>query len=127
MARTHTVSWFNPNTGEIITNRSIWTNIPGFVSIGCKKISESLTSLKDKKDRIKVYYAWNNGLDFSKLNSKLRHKMRKIGLRPINVRFIDFEDFIDKQKERILLLKDKNRKKQLIKKDLNGEFTSYFF
>ena len=81
----HTKTFYNAITNEIITSESNFSHREGFECIGCKKIAEAMTTVT-KEERPIIYNSITYGIiDFDKLNSKLKHKMKKIGLKYYNI------------------------------------------
>lgn len=77
----HTNTFYNPYTNQIRTG---YHNYPdtNFVDLGSKKIAEAFTSVTPDERKM----LWNSfnkrtySFDFLMLNSKVRHKLRRLGL-----------------------------------------------
>lgn len=98
----HTRTWYNPDTNILLTSKRFPTRT-GFTWLGYKKIAEAFTSVS-ADERPKLWLALHGktySFDFTMLNSKLRHKLTRLGLYPFGER--------DKTEGQILL--DKISKK----------------
>jgi len=75
----HTNTFYNPITNQIKTG-FYRIHKGGFEIIGCKKIAEAMTSVSEK-ERPLIWKARSGGwIDLNLLNSKLKHKLRKLGI-----------------------------------------------
>ena len=73
----HTKTFYDPVENRLITNRKQGHG-DNWEDIGCKKIAEAMTSVFEK-ERPLIWAARKGGwIDLDKLNSKLKHKMRKL-------------------------------------------------
>lgn len=75
-----TYTYYNPETNEIQTGRRY--SREGFIFLGYKKIAEAFTSV-DPEERPKLWasiHGKSYGFDLRMLNSKLRHKLKKLGI-----------------------------------------------
>ena len=77
----HNRTYYNPETNEI-SRRPCGD---GFFSCGSRKFAEAMTTV-DPEERPLVWRNSNYGtIDVKNLNSKLRHKLARIGIREILV------------------------------------------
>lgn len=79
MPTVHNYTYYNPETNQIKRGRF---SKDGFVCLGYKKIAEAFTSV-DPEERPKLWLALHGksyGFDLRVLNSKIRHKLDKIGI-----------------------------------------------
>jgi hypothetical protein len=77
---THNYTYYNPETNEIQTGKRYSGD--GFICLGAKKIAEAFTSV-DPEERPKLWASLHGksyGFDLRMLNSKLRHKLKKLGI-----------------------------------------------
>jgi len=72
-----TNTFYNPITNEVGKYTS-----PDFIYLGCKKVAEAFTTVKPDERKIlwDSYDKKTVSFDFSLLNSKIRHKLNKLGL-----------------------------------------------
>lgn len=78
----HTRTYYNPYTNKLHTGSISCHPNGNWVDIGCKKVAEAFTSVTPE-ERILLwqsYYKRTYSFDFNILNSKLRHKLRRLGL-----------------------------------------------
>lgn len=109
----NTKTFYNPETNEIrsVQHWSTWTIFGsmasrGYVNLGYKKIAEAFTSVSSEERPI-LWKSLTEGktysFDFSMLNSKLRHKLKRLGLYQFPKREIsrgqDLLDKINKKKK----------------------------
>lgn len=78
----HTNTFYNPETNELITNRHFCFQ-EGFESVGSRKIAEAMTAVKEE-DRPLIWKARESekywGIDLTMLPSRLRHKLKRLGI-----------------------------------------------
>lgn len=86
-------TFYNPETNQIrsVIHWSKWFDPQnlrnkGFVNLGYKKVAEAFTSVTPE-ERIMLWKALDQertySFDFSMLNSKVRHKLKRLGLRQL--------------------------------------------
>lgn len=105
----NTKTFYNPETNHIKSIKS-WSNLnvynQGYINLGYKKVAEAFTSV-DPEERPILWKSLTEGktysFDLSMLNSKLRHKLRRLGLYQLN------DKYLSKGEE--LLNKINNKKK----------------
>lgn len=72
---------YNPNTNKLITGKRI-VHDSNFISLGDEKIAEAFTSVSPE-ERKKLWLALHSttySFNFNMLNSKIRHKLKRLGL-----------------------------------------------
>lgn len=96
----NTKTFYNPETNKIRSIRSWFeSNIydQGYVNLGYKKIAEAFTSVSPEERPI-LWKSLNEGktysFDFSMLNSKLRHKLRRLGLYQLKDRYLSEGEYL---------------------------------
>lgn len=97
-------TFYNPKTNHIKRANRFGAEASsvhrlGYENLGCEKVAEAFTSVTSE-ERIKL---WNSffkrtySFDFSELPSKLRHKLKKLGLWQLPViPLYDGEELLDK-------------------------------
>ena len=78
------VTLYNPKTDHIKRSSSTITFLncknDDYESVGCRKVAEAFTSVNEK-ERIELWKVYKRGIiDLSKLSSKLRHKLKRLGM-----------------------------------------------
>jgi hypothetical protein len=81
-------TYYNPTTNRVLRVQTIGGVHPdGYHHVGYKKIAEAFTSLQGE-ERKALWKAlidertW--GVDFSLLNSKVKHKLKRLGLKDVS-------------------------------------------
>jgi len=76
-----TTTWYNPLTNHVCNGFS--TRGEGYIPLGDRKIAEAFTSVTPEERKL-LYISYTKGktysFDFSMLNSKIRHKLKRLGL-----------------------------------------------
>lgn len=78
----HTNAFYNPDTNELLTGIPSCYRTGNWQGLGSKKIAEAFTSVTSEERKM----LWNSfnkrtySFDFLMLNSKVRHKLRRLGL-----------------------------------------------
>lgn len=102
----NTKTFYNPKTNQILTGKSRnFTLNEDEYNLGYKKIAEAFTSVSEE-ERKKLWLSLHGktySFDFSMLNSKLRHKLTKLGIKQFRNR--------GKSRGQELLEQIKNKKK----------------
>ena len=79
---------YNPDTNELRTGVSDHFTSSGFLSLGSKTVAAAFTKISPEERR-SLWLAVNSdsyGIDLTKLNSKIRHKLKKLGLYQLSLR-----------------------------------------
>lgn len=87
-------TFYNPETNHIKSVKA-WSNLEqynqGYVNLGYKKVAEAFTSVSPEERPI-LWKSLNEGetysFDFSMLNSKIRHKLKRLGLYQLQKRYL---------------------------------------
>lgn len=90
----HSRIYYNPETNQIkniIQGSDYCENNKGFVNLGHRKVAEAFTCVSADERKI-LWTALNQdkffSFDFSLLNSKIRHKIRRLGLYQLGKRYV---------------------------------------
>lgn len=82
----HSKLFYNPETNQLNKSYDYGENSllesKGFVNLGYQKVAEAFTSV-NPKERVMLWNSFNKrtySFDFSMLNSKVRHKLKRLGL-----------------------------------------------
>jgi hypothetical protein len=78
----HTKTYYNPITNKLQTGFSSSNPNSNWQNVGFKKVAEAFTSVTPEERKVlwKSYDNRTYSFDFSMFNSKLRHKLKRLGL-----------------------------------------------